>query len=193
MSFIQKTAQIYQRFFACLSKIDFLAPLAFRLYLVPIFWIAGTQKFLYFQDTVAWFGNAEWGLGLPFPFFMALLVATVETAGAIFLATGFAVRLISLPLIVVMLVAIFSVHIDNGWLAISAADSEAHIRFTGFLEWLNANHPKRHDFITELGEPVMLNNGIEFAMTYSLMLLSLVFTGAGRYVSLDYWLKKRLK
>ena len=85
---------------------------------------------------------------------------------------------------------IFSVHVNNGWLAISAGDSEAHIRLMNFMDWLNANYPKRHEFITELGEPVVLNNGIEFAVTYSLMLFSLVFTGAGKYLSLDYWIKR---
>jgi uncharacterized membrane protein YphA (DoxX/SURF4 family) len=35
---------------------------------------------------------------------------------------------------------------------------------------------------------VILNNGIEFAATYFVMLLSLFFTGAGRFFSLDYWI-----
>lgn len=49
------------------QALDFLAPLALRLYLVPVFWMAGTNKLAHFQDTVEWFGNPEWGLGLPFP------------------------------------------------------------------------------------------------------------------------------
>ena len=40
-----------------------LAPLLLRFYLVPIFWMAGISKFNSFEDTVAWFGNPEWGLG----------------------------------------------------------------------------------------------------------------------------------
>ena len=31
------------------------------------------------------------------------------------------------------------------------------------------------------------NNGIEFAATYALMLLILLFSGGGKYLSLDYW------
>jgi putative oxidoreductase len=38
----------------------------------------------------------------------------------------------------------------------------------------------------------VLNNGIEFAATYFIMLLALFFIGAGRYVSLDYWIARRL-
>ncbi|MDP7658904.1 MAG: hypothetical protein QGF77_03055 [Candidatus Thalassarchaeaceae archaeon] len=40
------------------------------------------------------------------------------------------------------------------------------------------------------GPVVILNNGIEFAITYFVMLLSLFFTGAGRFVSIDYWIAK---
>jgi len=47
--------------------VDFLAPLALRLYLVPIFWMAGTKKLGSFESTVEWMGNPDWGLGLPFP------------------------------------------------------------------------------------------------------------------------------
>jgi len=46
----------------------------------------------------------------------------------------------------------------------------------------------RYQWLTERGNFVILNNGIEFAATYFLMLLVLFFHGAGRYFSLDYWL-----
>ena len=38
---------------------------------------------------------------------------------------------------------------------------------------------------------MVLNNGIEFAATYFIMLLVLFFNGAGRLVSLDYWIARR--
>jgi len=68
---------------------DFLAPLLLRLYLAPIFWMAGTSKFNSFEDTAAWFGNSEWGLGLPFPELMTFLAMSTEMAGAIMLLFGF--------------------------------------------------------------------------------------------------------
>jgi putative oxidoreductase len=49
-----------------------------------------------------------------------------------------------------------------------------------------------YEWLTENGSIIMLNNGIEFAATYFIMLLALFFIGGGRYVSLDYWLKKYL-
>ena len=35
---------------------------------------------------------------------------------------------------------------------------------------------------------MILNNGIEFAVTYFVMLLALFFIGAGKYLSVDYWI-----
>ena len=38
---------------------------------------------------------------------------------------------------------------------------------------------------------MVLNNGIEFATTYFVMLLALFYLGAGRWVSVDYWAWRR--
>ena len=38
----------------------------------------------------------------------------------------------------------------------------------------------------------ILNNGIEFSAIYFAMLLSLFFMGGGRFVSIDYWLKRNV-
>ena len=54
-----------QRLLLVARAVDFLAPLALRLYLVPIFWMAGTQKLAAIDPTIEWFGNPDWGLGLP--------------------------------------------------------------------------------------------------------------------------------
>ena len=35
------------------------------------------------------------------------------------------------------------------------------------------------------------NNGLELAVTYSLMLLILLFQGGGRFISLDYWVSNK--
>lgn len=179
---------------------DFLAPLALRLYLAPIFLMAGMNKFNSFESTAAWFGNPDWGLGLPFPALLAFLAISTELAGAAFLLFGFAVRWISIPLMITMLVAAFTVHIKNGWLAI--ADGSLWLfgseRVSGGLERLDAGKEllKQHgnyDWLTEHGSFVMLNNGIEFAATYFIMLLALFFIGSGRYVSVDYWIANYFK
>ncbi|WJW76044.1 DoxX family protein [Thiohalobacter sp. IOR34] len=176
---------------------DFLAPLALRLYLVPIFWMAGTRKFQDWDSTVAWFGNPDWGLGLPFPELLAFLAASSETLGAVLLLLGLAVRWISIPLMVTMIVAAVTVHWPNGWLAIAEATGPfATERTIGAVERLQRAREilqeyGNYEWLTENGSLVMLNNGIEFAATYFIMLLTLFFIGGGRYLSLDYWIRRR--
>ncbi|MGQ0698504.1 MAG: HvfX family Cu-binding RiPP maturation protein [Panacagrimonas sp.] len=179
-----------------LSKADFIAPLLLRLYLAPIFWMAGWNKFANFGDTVEWFGNSEWGLGLPLPSLLAGLATGTELVGAILLVTGLAIRLISIPLLFTMFVAMFTVHWPNGWLAIAEGEGFfASMRSMEAVERLaQAKAILRehgdYEYLTEHGSFVMLNNGIEFGATYSLMLLSLLFTGAGRWLSLDWWIDR---
>jgi uncharacterized membrane protein YphA (DoxX/SURF4 family) len=177
---------------------DFLAPLALRLYLVPIFWMAGSKKLSDMESTIAWFGNPDWGLGLPFPELMAWSAVLTETAGAVLLLFGLAVRWISIPLMITMLVAMFTVHWSNGWLAIAEGSdsifaSDRTVEAIGRLDKAKdilAQHGN-YSWLTEHGSLVVLNNGIEFAATYFIMLLVLFFYGAGRYVSADYWIKNR--
>jgi uncharacterized membrane protein YphA (DoxX/SURF4 family) len=180
-------------------RLDFLAPLLLRLYLVPIFWMAGSHKLADMDATIAWFGNPDWGLGLPFPVLLAWLAALTEAGGALLLLCGLAVRWISLPLMVTMLVAIFTVHWEFGWQAIADASAPfanervlaAGEKLERARELLQAHG--NYDWLTASGRFVVLNNGIEFAATYLLMLLVLFFSGAGRWLSLDHWLAARFR
>ena len=175
---------------------DFIAPLALRLYLAPIFWMAGTSKLGNMDSTIEWFGNPDWGLGLPFPALMAWSASLTESVGAILLLTGLAVRWVSIPLMITMLVAMFTVHWQNGWLAIAEGSSSlfSNDRTVAGVERLDRareilQQHGNYDWLTEHGSVVILNNGIEFSATYFIMLLVLFFYGAGRYVSADYWFK----
>lgn len=180
-----------------LAQLDGLPSLALRLYLVPVMWMAGSSKLQHFEDTANWFGNPDWGLGLPFPTLMAGLVTASELGGAILLAAGLATRWVSIPLAITMLVAALTVHWENGWQAI--ADASAPFANTQVLaagEKLAAaksllQHYGNYDWLTSSGNFVILNNGIEFAITYLIMLLALIKLGGGRYVSIDYWLQRR--
>ena len=177
---------------------DFVAPLLLRLYLAPVFWMAGWNKLTGFDGTVQWFGNPDWGLGLPFPTVLAALATAAELGGAVLLLLGLAVRWVAIPLMVTMLVAVFAVHWDNGWLAIAEGSglfaTDRTMMATERLVQAKSLLRQHGDYgyLTEHGSLVMLNNGIEFAVTYLVMLLSLFFTGAGRYVSVDHWIRKRL-
>jgi uncharacterized membrane protein YphA (DoxX/SURF4 family) len=183
-------------------QVDFVAPLLLRAYLIPVFWIAANNKWNPFnpdsslQNTIDWFANPDWGLGLPFPELMAYLAWSAEYFGAILLLLGFAVRWVSIPLMITMLVAALTVHWKNGWQAIHdpisafAADTApAAIERLDRAKSILQEHGN-YSWLTEHGSFVVLNNGIEFAATYFVMLLALFFIGAGRYISVDYWLAK---
>ena len=180
-------------------RVDFVAPLLLRLYLAPVFYMAGLNKYNSFESTVQWFGNPDWGLGLPFPSLLAFLATATELGGAFLLAAGLAVRWIAIPLSITMLVAIFSVHIQNGWLAIATGSGFfATERSTEAVERLDRaksilQEHGNYSWLTEHGNLVVLNNGIEFAATYLVMLIALLYLGAGRFVSVDYWLKRQFR
>lgn len=180
---------IHNALWSRLKYLDGIAPLALRLYLVPVFWMAGSQKITGMDSTIEWFGNPDWGLGLPFPSLLAHLAAYTEAVGAVLLLVGLATRWISIPLIVTMLVAIFTVHWPNGWAAIADSGAQDVAVRLGAARELLQEHGN-YDWLTEKGSFVILNNGIEFGVTYLVMLLSLLFTGGGRYVSLDYFMLK---
>ncbi len=193
------TENIYQNVLEKLSYLEGLAPLTLRLYLVPIFWMAGTNKYRNFESTVSWFANPDWGLGLPMPWLMAFQATSTEVVGAVFLLFGFATRLISIPLMITMIVAAVTVHWDNGWQAIADASApfanERVLEAPEKLEKARAilQEHGNYDWLTSSGKLVILNNGTEFAATYFFMLLALFYLGGGRYVSLDYYIARMLK
>lgn len=180
-----------QRLLNNTRTIDFLAPLAMRFYLAPVMWMAANTKWNPFDanssldGTIQWFANADWGLGLPYPELLAYLAWGAEYVGAFLLVIGLAVRWMSIPLMITMIVAAVTVHWDNGWLAIAEPNAQLEAGRALLKQYGN------YDWLTETGNFVILNNGIEFATTYFIMLLALFFIGAGNYVSIDYWLGRK--
>lgn len=178
-----------------LQQMDGVAPLALRLYLAPVMLQSGWNKYVGFDGVTGWF---EHSLDLPFPVLMAALAVAAELIGGVLLILGLAMRYITIPLMVVMLVAAFLVHWDNGWLALSDASSwlandrvlEAAEKKARAIAILKEHG--NYGWLTSSGSITVLNNGIEFAVTYFVMLLSLFFTGGGRFVSADFWLERQL-
>ena len=212
MSSLVATANSLQNILDKFRVVDFLGPLALRLYLAPIFIAVGLHKFMHLEDIASWFGNPDWGLGLPAPMLMAILAASAEFFGGIALLFGVAVRWFAIPLMITMLVATFAVHWDKGWFAVAPGDpststakplaslgipaakrslenSEEVGKRISAAKSLLKEHGN-YNWLTEKGNLVVLNNGIEFAVTYFIMLLMLFFTGAGKYLSVDYWIAR---
>jgi len=223
---MQLLQHYYQSFLQQLKSFDGIPALLLRLYLAPVFIMAGFSKTQLLNEEVtgisaimadpniiAWFGNSDWGLGLPFPALLANLVILVEFFGGWLLLFGALTRLISIPLMFTMIVAATSVHADNGWFAITPTNSdisaarvatwlgfdsaeasldnskETAVRLEKMREILDENG--NTDWLYEKGNIVVLNNGIEFSTTYFIMLLALFFIGAGRFTSVDYFVARR--
>ncbi|SMN12043.1 hypothetical protein SPBRAN_246 [uncultured Candidatus Thioglobus sp.] len=182
-----------------IETIGCIGPLLLRLFLVPIFWIAGTKKLGSMESTIEWFGNPDWGLGLPFPTLMAWMASLTEAGGAILLLFGLGVRWISIPLMATMIVAMLTVHLQYGWATIAEAKGIfATERTVGAIERLDRakdilKEYGNYNWLTENGSIVISNNGIEFAATYFIMLLALFAIGGGKFVSVDYWLAKQFR
>ena len=180
-----------------IKLLDFTAPLLIRIYLAPIFILAGWGKLSDLDRTANYFGEY---LGLPLPDLMAFLAGTTEFFGGIAILIGLATRWFSIPLMVTMVVAATTAHWSNGWHALPETT------LTVPWEWrtdLIDEAVKRRDvarnlldqhgnyeWLTEAGGFTVLKNGIEFAATYFIMLLPLLFFGAGR-ASVDHLLRKR--
>ena len=184
---------------------DMIGPLLLRVYLVPVFWVASNNKWnpldpaSSLDSVIEWFGNSDWGLGLPLPALNAYLAWGAEYFGAICLALGLGVRWVSIPLMVTMVVAMVTVHWQNGWQAVydlkspfpSAHAGDALDRLARARSILEEHG--NMDWLTEYGNFIMSNNGVEWAVTYFIMLLALFYMGGGRIVSLDYWIAKKFR
>ena len=73
------------------------------------FFLAGLDKFKEIPKTIESFA----GLGIPHPEFHAYTVSFFESVGGILLVVGFASRLISIPLIFIMITALSTAHAEG--------------------------------------------------------------------------------
>ena len=91
------------------EKLEFLKdfPLLFmRLILAYGFYKPAMMKWKDIDGIATWFES----MGMPLPTLNAYMATITETLGFVLLFLGFATRLISIPLIIVMFVAIITVH-----------------------------------------------------------------------------------
>ena len=63
-------------------------PLALRLYLAPMFWVAGSNELQSIEGTIFWFGSSNSGLGLPLPALLAGLATLTEHGNFVLLNKG---------------------------------------------------------------------------------------------------------
>ena len=94
-----------------LEKFQDLSLLLLRLILAYGFYEPAKNKWADINSVAEWFGS----MGLPLPTLQAYMAASTEALGVLLLTLGLATRLISIPLMVVMIVAILMVHLPNGF------------------------------------------------------------------------------
>lgn len=179
------------------GKLDFLAPLGFRIFLAPMFILAGIGKLTGAENVAQYFEF----LGIPAPGLMVYVAGLSELIGGLLLIPGLATRIVAVPLMVTMAVAAGTAHWENGWHVLPETELtvpwewredliEGAVERRSMARNLLREHGN-YSWLTETGSITILKNGIEFAATYFLMLLSLFFTGAGR-ASLDHLIARRL-
>ena len=84
-----------------------------RIVVGVVFLVHGWQKLFMFglEGTAGFFGS----IGIPAPMVMATIVTFVELLGGLALILGLFTRLAAIPIAITMLVALFAVHLPNGF------------------------------------------------------------------------------
>ena len=84
-----------------------------RLAVAYGFYGPAMQKWSDISSVASWFDS----IGIPFPTLNAYMAASTELLGVVLLVLGLFTRLISLPLMFVVIVAIMTVHLSHGFTA----------------------------------------------------------------------------
>lgn len=108
-----KTIEKYHQFVEVISKAKWLPLLLLRLILAYGFFGPAKMKWSNMDGIINWFSQ----MGMPMPALNAYLAASTEALGVILLFLGLGTRIITIPLMFVMFVAIKTVHWQHGFAA----------------------------------------------------------------------------
>ncbi|NBC83683.1 MAG: DoxX family membrane protein [Bacteroidetes bacterium] len=108
-----KAIEFYEKSRDKLNQLKDIPLLFVRLILAYGFYEPTKMKWSNIAGIAEWFGSMNY----PFPLLNAYLAATTEALGVVLLLLGLGTRIISIPLMITMLVAIFTVHLGNGFAA----------------------------------------------------------------------------
>ena len=104
---------LYRKFVEGTEKLHDVQLLLFRIILVIGFYSPAMMKVKNLEGVAEWFGSMSY----PFPMVSAILAMTTEVLGIVLLTLGLGTRVIALPMMFVMVAAIFTTHISNGFAA----------------------------------------------------------------------------
>ncbi|MFN4363706.1 DoxX family protein [Chryseobacterium hispalense] len=100
-----------EKYYNMVGKLSDLPLLLIRLVLAYGFYNPAMMKLKDINSIADWFSS----INIPFPLVNAYLAAGTEISGVILLTLGLFTRIISVPLIITMIVAIITVHWENGF------------------------------------------------------------------------------
>ena len=93
---------LYKKFVQGMEKLHDLTLLLFRIILAIGFYSPAMMKVKNLEGVAEWFGSMSY----PFPLVSAILAMTTEVLGIVLLTLGFGTRVIALPMMCVMVVAL---------------------------------------------------------------------------------------
>jgi len=108
-----KIIKNYNKLIDSLRDLESIPLLAIRLVLAYGFYEPAKMKWSNIDGIAQWFES----LSYPLPKLNAYLAASTEALGVLLLLVGLGSRIISIPLMFVMIIAIFTVHFANGFAA----------------------------------------------------------------------------
>ena len=106
-----KCKELYMSFTGVSNLFKSISLLLARLLIAYGFYEPAMNKWSGIENVAQWFGS----MGIPFPLINAYMAASTEILGVVLLTLGLFTRAISLPLIVVLIVAIVTVHLPHGF------------------------------------------------------------------------------
>jgi putative oxidoreductase len=104
---------LYKKFVKGTEKLRDVQLLLFRFILAIGFYGPAMMKVKNLEGVAEWFGSMSY----PFPMVSAILAMSTEVLGFILLTLGLGTRVIALPMMFIMVIAIFTTHISNGFAA----------------------------------------------------------------------------
>jgi len=102
---------LYNKFVEGAGKLRDIPLLLFRLILAVGFYEPAMMKVKNLSGVAEWFGSMNY----PLPMISASISMVTEVSGIVLLILGLGSRLIAMPMMFIMVIATFTVHISNGF------------------------------------------------------------------------------
>lgn len=124
-------SNLMSKFSETAEKFQFVPQLLARIVIGLIFILASLEKFQSMPAKIQFFAQ----IGVPAPHFMTPLTAVFEGVGGLLILLGIGTRIATIPLIVIMFVAIKTVHLPE-FKDIFSSLAQPNVHYILLLLWL---------------------------------------------------------